>query len=67
MSIRRFCPECGERIPAGIVRHRRCYLEAVEQIQGKTERDWLKRLWGDRVSEAPPRGEVMPMYAYDID
>lgn len=43
MSAERYCPECGEAVPAGIVRHRDCYLKAAEVASGKTERDWYAR------------------------
>nr|DAZ10746.1 MAG TPA: zinc-ribbon containing domain protein [Caudoviricetes sp.] len=30
----RTCPECGEKVGAGIVRHPRCFQEALEKRLG---------------------------------
>ena len=30
----RLCPECGEKVGAGIVRHPRCFQEALEKRLG---------------------------------
>lgn len=30
----RTCPECGEKVDAGIVRHPRCFQEALEKRLG---------------------------------
>lgn len=30
----RVCPECGEKVGAGIVRHPRCFQEALEKRLG---------------------------------
>lgn len=43
----RVCPECGERVPAGIVRHRSCYLKAADRVSMSTEMAWRKRFWGE--------------------
>lgn len=67
MSFERYCPECGEVVPAGIVRHRPCFLLAAERESGRTEREWLERTWGDRVDEIYARKGVMQMPVYDID
>lgn len=48
MSVERYCPECGEVVPAGIVRHRQCYLLAADRLCQSTEREWRHRFWGDR-------------------
>ena len=33
-NVERTCPECGEKVGAGIVRHPRCFQEALEKRLG---------------------------------
>lgn len=47
MSLVRYCPECGKTVPAGIVRHPRCYMEAMERVAAYTSRQWRQRNWGE--------------------
>ena len=39
----RTCPECGEPVGAGIVRHPLCYEQHQLQVYGFTERQWMLR------------------------
>lgn len=61
MSIRRLCPECGEAVPAGIVRHPKCFHQALADTWARTEREWNERTWGKHDAEAAERKGVVKM------
>lgn len=39
----RTCPECGEPVRAGIVRHPPCYEQHQVHVYAFTERQWMLR------------------------
>lgn len=43
MPIVRACQECGQVLPAGIVRHASCFQEAAARCYGLSERMWFER------------------------